>query len=67
MEPDRSLGIKEVLEKFQIQKVSQVIDFLGMMGDSVDNIPGLAWSREENSSEIYCSIWFYGSFTSKYS
>ena len=34
-------GIKEVLEKFQIQKVSQVIDFLGMMGDAVDNIPGL--------------------------
>ena len=34
-------GIKEVLEKFQINKVSQVIDFLGMMGDSVDNIPGI--------------------------
>ena len=34
-------GIKEVLEKFQIQKVSQVIDYLGMMGDAVDNIPGL--------------------------
>ena len=39
--PYRSLGYKEVLEKFQIQKVSQVIDYLGMMGDAVDNIPGL--------------------------
>ena len=39
--PTEIWGIKEVLEKFQIQKVSQVIDFLGMMGDSVDNIPGL--------------------------
>ena len=39
--PTETWGIKEVLEKFQIQKVSQVIDFLGMMGDAVDNIPGL--------------------------
>ena len=39
--PTEIWGIKEVLEKFQIQKVSQIIDFLGMMGDSVDNIPGL--------------------------
>ena len=41
MEPLEVWGIKEVLEKFQIQKVSQVIDYLGMMGDAVDNIPGL--------------------------
>ena len=39
--PTEIWGIKEVLEKFQIKKVCQVIDFLGMMGDSVDNIPGL--------------------------
>lgn len=39
--PTQVWGIKEVLEKFQIQKVLQVIDFLGMMGDAVDNIPGL--------------------------
>jgi len=39
--PTEVWGIKEVLEKFQIQKVPQVIDFLGMMGDAVDNIPGL--------------------------
>lgn len=39
--PTETWGIKEVLEKFQIKKVSQVIDYLGMMGDAVDNIPGL--------------------------
>jgi len=34
-------GVKEVLEKFDIEHPEQVIDYLGMMGDSVDNIPGL--------------------------
>ena len=34
-------GIDEVLKKFEIDKTSQVIDFLAMKGDSVDNIPGL--------------------------
>ena len=34
-------GVNEVLEKFEISHTSQVIDFLAMKGDSVDNIPGL--------------------------
>ena len=34
-------GVKEVLEKFEISKPSQVIDFLAMKGDTIDNIPGL--------------------------
>ncbi len=34
-------GIQEVLEKFEISNTAQVIDFLAMKGDSVDNIPGL--------------------------
>ena len=34
-------GVNEVLEKFEITQTSQVIDFLAMKGDSVDNIPGL--------------------------
>lgn len=33
-------GIPEVLEKFEIERPEQVIDFLGMKGDAVDNIPG---------------------------
>ncbi len=34
------MGIKEVLESFGIEHVSQVIDILGLMGDSADNVPG---------------------------
>jgi len=35
------LGKKEVLEKWDIERVEQVIDILGMQGDAVDNIPGI--------------------------
>ena len=35
------LGIPEVLVKFDIERVDQVIDFLGLKGDAVDNIPGI--------------------------
>jgi len=34
-------GIPEVQKKFEVQDPMQVIDYLGMMGDSADNIPGL--------------------------
>lgn len=34
-------GIPEVLKRFEIERPEQVIDYLGMMGDAVDNIPGL--------------------------
>ena len=35
------LGVPEVLEKWGIERVDQVIDMLGLQGDSVDNIPGI--------------------------
>lgn len=35
------LGIEEVKAKFEIDHPAQVIDLLGMQGDSVDNIPGI--------------------------
>ena len=35
------LGVDEVLKKFKIRRVDQVVDFLGLQGDSVDNIPGV--------------------------
>lgn len=35
------LGVKEVCEKWDIQEVSQVVDMLGLQGDSSDNIPGI--------------------------
>ncbi|MFQ3340991.1 MAG: DNA polymerase-1 [Flavobacteriaceae bacterium] len=34
-------GIPEVQAKFEVDRPEQVIDYLGMMGDAVDNIPGL--------------------------
>lgn len=34
-------GIDKVKEKFEVEHPLQVIDYLGMMGDAVDNIPGL--------------------------
>lgn len=41
-QPTETWGIKEVLDKFQIKRVEQVIDFLAMMGDAADNIPGIS-------------------------
>ncbi len=35
-----TIGIPEVLAKWSLKDVSQVIDLLGLMGDSSDNIPG---------------------------
>ncbi|MDC0231633.1 DNA polymerase I, partial [Aureispira] len=35
------LGEKEILEKWQIKRIDQVIDILGLQGDAVDNIPGI--------------------------
>lgn len=35
------IGVEEVKAKYEIEDPKQVIDFLAMMGDAVDNIPGL--------------------------
>ena len=56
--PSEVWGIKEILEKFKINNVKQVIDFLGMMGDSVDNIPGLPGVGEKTAQKF---IQKYGS------
>lgn len=39
-DPDK-LGVPEVLAKWGIERVEQVIDMLGLQGDKVDNIPGV--------------------------
>ena len=39
--PAEVLGPKEICANFGISRPEQVIDFLGMSGDSVDNIPGI--------------------------
>ena len=45
-------GINEVKEKFEVEDPLQVIDFLGMMGDSVDNIPGLPGVGEKTAKKF---------------
>jgi DNA polymerase I len=52
------LGMTEVCEKFGIQKPEQVIDVLGLMGDAVDNIPGVPGIGPKTASQL---ITDYGS------
>ncbi|MBV8254691.1 MAG: DNA polymerase I [Chitinophaga sp.] len=46
------MGPKEVCDKWQIKSVSQVIDILGLMGDAVDNIPGIAGVGEKTAMKL---------------
>ncbi|WP_309872875.1 DNA polymerase I [Chryseobacterium camelliae] len=46
------LGVEEVKAKYQIENPKQVIDFLAMMGDSVDNIPGLEGVGEKTAMKF---------------
>ncbi|WP_185864224.1 5'-3' exonuclease [Blattabacterium cuenoti] len=39
--PKKILGIKEIIEKFEVNYPKQVIDLWSMMGDYSDNIPGI--------------------------
>lgn len=45
-------GIAEVQKKFEVDRPEQVIDFLGMMGDSSDNIPGLPGVGEKTAKKF---------------
>ncbi len=45
-------GVKEVQQKFEVEHPLQVIDFLGMMGDAVDNIPGLPGVGEKTAKKF---------------
>ena len=46
------LGPKEVCEKWNIRDVGQVIDILGLMGDAVDNIPGIKGVGEKTAAKL---------------
>lgn len=45
-------GVDEVKKKFEVETPLQVIDFLGMMGDSSDNIPGLPGVGEKTAKKF---------------
>ncbi len=51
-------GVEEVKAKFEVNDPLQVIDFLGMMGDAVDNIPGLPGVGEKTAKKLLAE---YGS------
>ncbi len=45
-------GPKEVCENYNIHRPEQVIDILGLMGDAVDNIPGVKGIGEKGASKL---------------
>ena len=51
-------GVEEVKAKFEVKDPIQVIDFLGMKGDAVDNIPGLPGVGDKTAKKF---INLYGS------
>ena len=46
------LGVKEILAKWEIENVLQVIDILGLWGDAVDNIPGIPGIGEKTAKAL---------------
>lgn len=55
------LGEKEVLDRWQIERIDQVVDMLGLMGDAVDNIPGIPGVGEKTAQKLIAQ---YGSVES---
>ena len=56
-------GIPEVLDHFGIERVEQVIDILGLMGDTADNVPGCAGIGPKSAAAL---IYKYGSIEGIY-
>jgi len=46
------LDAKKICEKWDIARVEQVVDMLGLMGDAVDNIPGIKGVGEKTASKL---------------
>ncbi|MFN3020665.1 DNA polymerase I [Chryseobacterium sp. TY3] len=46
------LGVEEVKAKYEVDDPKQIIDYLGMMGDAVDNIPGLEGVGEKTAKKF---------------
>lgn len=57
------LGVPEVLKRWEITDVNQVIDILGMWGDAVDNIPGIPGIGEKTAKLL---VQKYGSMEGLY-
>jgi len=59
--PDEILGVEEVLKKWEITEIKQVIDILGLWGDASDNIPGVPGVGEKTAKKLIAE---YGSIES---
>ncbi|MCE7996153.1 MAG: DNA polymerase I [Roseivirga sp.] len=46
------LGVPEVLAKWDIERIDQVVDMLGLQGDAVDNIPGIPGVGPKTASKL---------------
>lgn len=56
---DKSIiwGIPEVLDNFGIERIDQVVDILGLMGDTADNVPGCAGIGPKSAAKL---VYTYG-------
>lgn len=50
--PNEVLGVQEILDRWGIERVEQVVDILGLMGDASDNIPGLPGIGEKTAQKL---------------
>jgi len=50
--PPEVLGIKEVCDRWGLENTDQVRDILGLMGDAVDNIPGIPGIGEKTAMKL---------------
>lgn len=56
-------GIPEVLDHFGIERVDQVVDILGLMGDAADNVPGCSGIGPKSAASL---VYQYGSIDGIY-
>lgn len=50
--PDEIYRVQEVLERFGVNRCTQVIDLLGLWGDASDNIPGIPGVGEKTAKKL---------------
>ena len=50
--PAEILGVEQICSKWEINDPKQVIDILGLMGDAIDNIPGVAGVGEKTAKSL---------------
>jgi len=47
-----TLGVEEIRQKYELESPMQMIDYLGLMGDASDNIPGCAGVGEKTAAKL---------------